>query len=313
MFVRIGAFFVGLAFVGVTLFSLITGVIAYVTTPAEENVAETFHLHPRTFDVSSNGPFGTFDRRQLQRGFQVYKEVCAGCHSLNYVAFRDLAALGYDEAEVKAIASQWQIEAPDINPDTGEPSTRKPTPADRFPSPYANEVAARSANNNALPPDLSLIVEAREDGSDYIYSLLTGYRNPATFRNEKGQTLPADLRPGNGLHFNPYFHNLNIAMPPPITADGQVTYADGTKSTVDQMAKDVSAFLIWTAEPKLENRHRTGWAAMIFLSIATLLGYLAYRNVWRDQKAKPVAYTGTMKPENREKRDEASREAGLNT
>jgi ubiquinol-cytochrome c reductase cytochrome c1 subunit len=305
MLVRIGAFFVGLAFVGVALFSFLTGAIAFVGTPAEKNVQEEFHLHPRHFDVSSNGPFGTFDRRQLQRGFQVYKEVCAACHSLNYVSIRDVSALGYDEAEVKAIANQWQIEVPDVNPDTGEPSTRKATPADRFPSPYANEVAARSANNNALPPDLSLIVKARESGSDYVYSLLTGYR-PVP------KNLPAEARPGPGLHYNPYFHNLNIAMPPPLTSDGQVTYADGTKSTVDQMAKDVAAFLIWTAEPKMENRHRTGWAALIFLAIATLLGYLAYRNVWRDLKAKPVAYTGTMKPENRERRDEASREAGLN-
>ena len=134
---------------------------------------------PKELHLASDGPFGKFDRQQLQRGFQVYKEVCAACHSLNLVSFRDLAALGYNEAEVKAIANQWPIEVPSINPDTGEPATRKAIPADHFPSPYANETAARAANNNALPPDLSLMAKAREGGAAYIYSLLTGYPEPA--------------------------------------------------------------------------------------------------------------------------------------
>ena len=178
----------------------------------------------------------------------------------------ELADLGYNEAEVKAIADQWAIEVPTINPDTGEAATRKAIPADRFPSPYANETAARAANNNALPPDLSLIAKNREGGSDYLYSLLTGYADPATYRNEKGKPLPASARPGQGLHFNPYFPNLNIAMPPPLTAAGQVTYAPGNPApTVDQMAKDVSAFLVWTAEPNLQSRHKSGWAVLAFL------------------------------------------------
>ena len=178
---------------------------------------------------------------------------------------------------MKAIANQWQIEVPDVNPQTGEAATRKPIAADRFPNPYANEVAARAANNNAAPPDLSLMAKARHGGADYIYSLLTGYQNPPA-------NLPKDSRPGQGLYYNPYFPNLNLAMPPPITADGQVTYADGTVATRDQMAKDVSAFFAWTAEPRLENRHRTGWAVLIFLLIATVLAYMSYRTIWANHK-----------------------------
>jgi ubiquinol-cytochrome c reductase cytochrome c1 subunit len=282
--VRFIAILVGLGFVGVAAWSLLWGAIAYVGEPHEESVEHRFHLDPKHVSFPSDGPFGRFDRQQLQRGFQVYKEVCAACHGLNLVAFRNLQDLGYSEAEVKAIANQWQIEVPDVNPETGEAATRKATPADRFPNPYANEVAARAANNNAMPPDLSLITKARHHGPAYVYSLLTGYRNAATYRNEEGQPLPPEARPGQGLHFNPYFPNLNLAMPPPITADGQVTYADGTPATRDQMAKDVSAFLVWTAEPFLENRHRAGIAVLIFLAIATVLAYLAYRNIWAGVK-----------------------------
>ena len=158
---------------------------------------------------------------------------------------------------MKAIANQWPIEVPSVNPDTGEAATRKAIPSDKFPSPYANETAARAANNNALPPDLSLMAKAREGGAAYIYSLLTGYQaQPAELLKE----FPAAKTPP-GLHYNPYFANLNIAMPPPLTGDGQVTYAPGNpRPTVDQMAKDVSAFLLWTAEPNLQSRHKSGLA-----------------------------------------------------
>jgi ubiquinol-cytochrome c reductase cytochrome c1 subunit len=308
--VRILGFLVGCVFSLALLASLGSNLWEYFASPPEKSVEHEFHLHAKKLDLQSNGPFGTFDRQQLQRGFQVYKEVCAGCHSLNLVAFRDLHQLGYNEAEVKAIANQWAIEVPSVNPDTGEAATRKALPADRFPSPYANETAARAANNNALPPDLSLMAKAREGGEAYIYSLLTGYRNAATYRNEKGEALPAANRPGQGLHFNPYFANLNIAMPPPITADGQVTYADGTPSSVDQMAKDVSAFLLWTAEPNLQGRHKSGWAVLIFMIVATVLAYLSYRNIWADAKRK-VAPKGILEPENVEKRKRASRKAGV--
>ncbi len=249
----------------------------------EPTAASIYHLPEKEVKFSFDGPFGTYDREQLQRGFQVYKEVCSACHSLKLVAFRDLegpGGLGFTKPEVKAIAKQWAVEVPSINPDTGEAATRKAIPSDYFPSPYANETAARAANNNALPPDMSLLAKAREGGAHYIYSIVTGY-----------QAQPADLlkrfpdaKTPTGLHYNPYFANLNIAMPPPLVADGQVTYSDGTKATVDQMAQDASAFLMWAAEPKLENRHRWGLVVIIYLLIATALAYGAYRNIWRDKK-----------------------------
>jgi ubiquinol-cytochrome c reductase cytochrome c1 subunit len=174
-----------------------------------------------------------------------------------------------------------------VNQETGEAATRPGTPADRFPLVYPNEVAARAANNNAIPPDLSLMAKARHDGPAYIYSLLTGYREQAGFKNKDGKELLRefpDAKTPEGLYFNPYFPTLNIAMAPPLTGDGQVTFADGTKPTVDQMAKDVSAFLVWTAEPNLQKRHGAGWAALAFLAIFTLLTAGAYRSVWRGLK-----------------------------
>jgi ubiquinol-cytochrome c reductase cytochrome c1 subunit len=304
--IRLIGFLVGLAFAGVVLISLFVGVSQYVSSPPEPMAEEEFHKHPKELHLASDGPLGKFDKAQLQRGFQVYKEVCSACHGLHLVAFRNLEALGYNEAEVKAIANQWQIEVPDINPDTGEPATRKATPADHFPSPYPNEIAARAANNNALPPDLSLITKAREGGAPYVYSLLTGYQNPPV---ELARKFPAAKTPPN-LHFNPYFANLNIAMPPPLTSEGQVQYADGTRPTVDQMAKDVAAFLVWTAEPNLEHRHAAGIAVVIFLLVATILAYLAYRNVWAEAKRK-VRATGPLEPEAQEKTRRAKRKAGI--
>jgi ubiquinol-cytochrome c reductase cytochrome c1 subunit len=264
---------VGVGFAIVLLVSFMSGAASYISEPPQKPVEYKFLEHPRNVTLPSDGPFGRFNRQQLQRGFQVYKEVCAACHGLNQVAFRNLADLGYNEAEVKAIADQWAIEVPDVNPETGEPQGRTPLPADRFPDPYANDIAARAANNNALPPDLSLIVKAREGGADYLYSLLTGYR-------QVPGNLPPENRPGPGLYYNPYFHSLNIAMPPPFSGDGQVSYADGTPATVDQMAKDLSAFLVWTAEPNLESRHRAGIATLIFLLFATALAWFSYRNIW---------------------------------
>ena len=305
--VRILGFLLGLAFAGVLLVSLFFGVSDYISNPPPAMPEEEFHKQPKPLSLSSDGPFGRFDKAQLQRGFQVYKEVCSACHSLNLVAFHNLGALGYNEAEVKAIANQWQIEVPSINPDTGEPATRKAMIADRFPSPYANEVAARAANNNALPPDLSLIVKAREGAAAYVYSLLTGYqKQPA----ELIRKFPTAKTPPN-LHYNPYFANLNIAMPPPLTSAGQVTYAPGNpKPTVDQMARDVAAFLVWTAEPNLERRHAAGVAVAVFLLFGTILAYLAYQNVWAEAKRK-VRATGPLDPGNKGKRQRASRKAGI--
>jgi ubiquinol-cytochrome c reductase cytochrome c1 subunit len=302
----------GLVLVFVAAWSFGHGAWSYITAPKEENLTREFHVEPRSLDLASDGPFGKYDRQQLQRGFQVYKEVCSSCHSLNLVAFRNLEEIGYNEAEVKAIATNWQIEVPDIDPKTGDPKSRKAIPADHFPSPFQNETAARAANNNALPPDLSLITKAREGGAAYVYSLITGYRDPKTHRNEKGAPVPADLQPGPNLHFNPYFANVNIAMPPPLKSPGQVSYAPGNpKPTVDQMAQDVAAFLTWTAEPRLENRHRTGLATLIFLLFATLLSYFAYQNVWHGPSSRAVRRTGPLDPENIARRDAANAEAGV--
>ena len=276
------AFLVGAAFTFVLAIALWGSVSGLISEPPAPTAEEEFHLHPKPAHLASDGIFGRFDRRQLQRGFQVYKEVCAACHSLRLVAFRDLKDLGYNEAEVKAIANQWVIEQPSINPETGEATTRKNVPADRFPSPFANEVAARAANNNALPPDLSLMTKARHDGGNYVYSLI----GPDAYRNQPAELLRRfpDIKTPTGLHYNPYFANLNIAMPPPLTQDGQVQYTDGTLATRDQMAKDVAAFLTWTAEPRLESRHAAGIGAVIFILIFCFLAWGAYQNVWRDVK-----------------------------
>jgi ubiquinol-cytochrome c reductase cytochrome c1 subunit len=275
--VRIIAFLAGLFFSGWLIVS--AGFTGYemITEPAQPTVESRFHKHPKPVSFSHDGPFGSFDKAQVQRGLKVFQEVCSACHSLKQVSFRDFEALGYNEDEIKAIAKGWPIEVPSVNPDTGEAATRKALPSDKIPSPFANEVAARAANNNALPPDLSLIVKAREGGAPYIYSLLTGYEDPPA-------NLPEANRPGPGLNYNPYFHSLNIAMAAPITADDQVTFDDGTKATKSQIAKDVTAFLAWSAEPKLENRKQAGWAALLFLIVFTLLAYLSYRTIWAGKK-----------------------------
>lgn len=305
---------IGAVFAGVLLISFFSNVSTYLSSPPAATAEEEFHLHPKHLALKSDGAFGKFDKQQLQRGFQVYKEVCSACHSLSLVAFHDLEGLGYNEAEIKAIANQWQTEVPSVNPETGEAATRKALPSDKFPSPYANETAARAANNNALPPDLSLMTKARHGGAAYVYSILTGYKNQQGYKNEKGEVLlekfPTAKTP-EGLHFNPYFANLNLAMPPPLSSEGQVVYAPGNpKPTVDQMAKDVSAFLVWTAEPKLEARHATGLWVVIFLLVATLLGYLAYRNIWYGEKA-AVRPTGVLDPENQAKASRAKRNTGV--
>ena len=288
--------FIGAVFAGVLLIALIGGIRTDISNPPPRVAADEFHREPKPLHLASDGPFGKFDKRQLQRGFQVYSEVCSACHSLKLVSFRDLKGLGYDDAEIKKIASDWKTQVPTVNPDTGEETTRKALPSDSFPPPFPNETAARAANNNALPPDLSLITKAREGGAAYVYSILTGFQpEPA----ELLKKFPDAKTPAN-LHYNPYFGNLNIAMPPPLTSDGQVEYQDGTKPTVNQMATDVAAFLVWTAEPNLEARHAAGLAVVIFLLIATILGYLAYHQIW-DEAKRTVRSTGPLDPENQAK------------
>lgn len=219
-------------------------------------------------DWSFDGLFGTFDRAKQQRGLQVYKEVCAACHGLRLVSFRNLADLGYNEDEIRTIAADYQVEdGPDGD---GEMFMRDGTASDRFPPPFPNENAARAANGGAYPPDLSLITKARENGSDYLYHLLTGYQDP-----------PADVEMMDGMYYNAYFPGHQIAMAPPLM-EGVVNYADGTPATVSQMSEDLTYFLTWAAEPHMEERKTMGMKVILFLLIFTGLLYAVKRKIWAD-------------------------------
>ena len=272
--IRIFSILVGLFFTTVLAWSALVGGINLAKEGQfPTSVEKQFGKHPEPLHLTSDGVFGHFDNQQLQRGLKVYQEVCAACHSLKHVAFRDLKALGYNDDEVKAIAKPYQI--PVYNAATGEVKSRAGLPTDKFPPvPYGGQ---------GVPPDLSLITKARHGGAAYVHSLLMGYADPATYKNEEGKALPKENYPGNGLYFNPYFANLNLSMPAPITGDGQVTYSDGTKATKDQMSQDVSAFLVWTAEPKQDKRRQTGWIVLGFLLFATVLAYMAKRQIWADK------------------------------
>jgi ubiquinol-cytochrome c reductase cytochrome c1 subunit len=235
---------------------------------------------PKHVEFSFEGPLGTYDRGALQRGFQVYKEVCSACHSLNRVAFHNLSdsgGPGFTEAQVKALAASYKIPAEpndkgELFDASGTRLTRPGIPADHFPPPFANEQAARAANSSALPPDLSLIIKARPNGPDYVYSIVTGFREkpPAWFK-----VLP-------NKYYNPYFQDWNISMPSPL-ANGSVTYADGTSSKLDQEAHDVVTFLSWASEPRMEERKRLGLGVMVFLVAFSGLLFLSYRRVWREE------------------------------
>lgn len=280
--IRLFSIAAGLVFTIVVLTAFGFGAYTAATEPVVKDAAHEFYQKPKApaGGFSFDGPLGKWDQAQLQRGFKVYSEVCAACHSLKYVAFRSLTQLGYTEGQVKAFAASKQV--PGIDPVTGEATTRPGLPTDHFPSPYPNEVAARAANNNAIPPDLSLMTKARPDGTNYVYSLLVGYGEaPAELKKE----FP-DFETPAGLNYNKYFPNLNIAMAAPLAIDDQVTYDDGTKATVDQMAQDVAAFLTWTAEPSLVKRKQTGWAVLGFLLFATILAYLSKQQIWAAVKPK---------------------------
>ncbi len=271
---------VGFAFIFALLWALMTAVFTGGLAMPEETATRMFFKEPVHLALASDGPLGRYDRAQLQRGFQVYKEVCSACHSMRLVAFADLSGIGYNKDEVKQIAKTWPVQQASISLKTGENTLRLGLPSDKFPSPYANEQAGRAANGGALPPDFSLITKAREGGPAYVYSLVMGYQSvPA----EQAKRFP-DSVPDAKHYYNPYFSNLNIAMPPPLTADGQVSYADGTKATKAQMATDVAAFLTWVAEPKLESRHSAGVASVIFLLILSVLAYMSYQSIWANKE-----------------------------
>jgi ubiquinol-cytochrome c reductase cytochrome c1 subunit len=228
--------------------------------------ANTHQMHPKKMEWPFEGVFGKFDRQAAQRGFQVYKEVCSACHGLKLLSYRNLQDLGFSEDEVKQIAGEHMVT--DGPNDRGEMFERAAIPSDRIKGPFANDEAARASNNGALPPDLSLIIKARHDGGNYVYSLLTGY-----------QDAPKDVQLMSGLSYNPYFPGGQLAMAAPLS-DGQVTYMDGTRSTVDQMAHDVVVFLQWAAEPEMEHRKSMGVRVMIYLSVFTLLFYFAKKKIW---------------------------------
>lgn len=221
---------------------------------------------PQDMAWQFDGMSGTIDRASVQRGFQVYKEICSSCHSLKRVAYRNLTEIGFSEGEVKTIAAGYSVT--DGPNDEGEMFQRPGLPSDRFVSPFPNDKAARAANGGALPPDLSLMVKARPHGADYIYSLLTGYEDAP----EHVEVLP-------GQYYNPYFPNGVLSMAPPLT-NGLVTYGDGTNASVEQMAKDVVNFLQWTAEPEMEQRKRMGIKVLVFLAIMSVLFYIAKKRIW---------------------------------
>lgn len=246
--------------------ALILGLVACSLMAAPVQAAEDAEA-PKSADWSFDGIFGHYDRASLQRGMQVYKEVCAACHGMRLLAYRNLMDLGYSEAQVKAFASQYEVQNEDPN-DEGEMFNRPALPSDRFVSPFPNEQAARASNGGALPPDLSLIVKARAGGADYIYSVLSGYAE-----------APKDLKKPDTLHYNPYFPGHLIAMPPPLT-EGAVQYADGTKATVDQLSYDVTNFLTWASSPKLEAQKSTGFKVVLFLLVFTGLLIAVKKKVW---------------------------------
>ena len=226
-------------------------------------------VDPIKVDWSFKGLTGTFDRASLQRGFQVYKEVCSSCHSMQYLSYRNLGEPGgpeFSEEEVKAIAASFEIEdGPDSQ---GEMFSRPGKPSDKFKSPYPNTQAAIAATGGAYPPDMSVLVKARKGGANYIYSVLVGYEDP-----------PSGVTLDEGVYYNKYMIGNKIKMPNNLI-DGLVEYSDGTQSTVEQMAKDVTTFLAWAAEPELEERHRTGVKVIIYLILLTILVYLSMKKIW---------------------------------
>ncbi len=232
--------------------------------PAPSHAQETPPLPQQQW--SFDGVFGTYDKAAMQRGFQVYKQICSACHPVKHLYFRDLEALGYDAEQIKAIASSYQCT--DGPNDQGKMFERPCRSFDPIPGPFPNDEAARAANGGGLPPDLSMIIKAREGGPNYVYALMNGFV-PA----------PKGFQLAPGKYYNEYFPGHQISMPPPLSPDA-VTFADGTKATVPQMAHDVATFLSWAAEPNLDQRHRIGVRVFLFLIVGVGVFYAAKRKIW---------------------------------
>jgi len=238
-------------------------VLAALAGPALAQEAEKLPKAGWSFD----GPFGAFDRPGMQRGYQVYKDVCSNCHSMKLLYYRDLRGIGLSEEQVKAVAAEAQVPTTD---ESGQPADRPGLPSDHFKLPFPNDKAGRAANGGALPPDLSLIIKAREDGANYVHDLLNGFEDP-----------PEGFKVPEGQYYNKYFPGHLLAMPPPLH-DDQVEYTDGTKATVDQMSRDVVQFLTWAANPEMEQRKRLGIKAVLFLALMTGLTYAVKKKIWKD-------------------------------
>ncbi|XP_037236928.1 cytochrome c1, heme protein, mitochondrial [Falco biarmicus] len=238
--------------------------------------AGELEMHPPSFPWSHSSPLAALDHGSVRRGFQVYKQVCSACHSLEYVAFRNLIGVTHTEAEAKALAEEVEVmDGPDEN---GEMFMRPGKISDYFPKPYPNPEAARAANNGALPPDLSYIVNARHGGEDYVFSLLTGYCDP-----------PAGVTVREGLHYNPYFPGQAIGMAPPIYNE-ILEYDDGTPATMSQIAKDVCTFLRWAAEPEHDHRKRMGLKMLMISGLLSCLLYYMKRHKWSVLKSRKMVY-----------------------
>ncbi|MBI1300093.1 MAG: cytochrome c1 [Alphaproteobacteria bacterium] len=243
----------------IALFVLVFAGSAYAAGEAKK---------PPQMEWSFNGPFGTYDKASLQRGYKIYREVCAACHSMKRVYFRNLEALGYNEQQIKNIAAEYNVmDGPN---DEGEMFERPAIPADSLPSPFANEQAAKYANGGAYPPDLSLITKARHDGSNYVHALLIGYKD-----------APEGEEMSDTQHWNAYFPGHKISMAQPFV-DGQIAYEDGSPDTVEQYAKDVTHFLTWAADPYMEERKRTGFRVIVFLIIFAGIMYAVKKKIWSD-------------------------------
>jgi ubiquinol-cytochrome c reductase cytochrome c1 subunit len=253
----------------IRLFSIII-FATFLFTNSNPVHASALQEAPPKRDWSFNGIFGVFDHGSAQRGLQVYLEVCSSCHSLKLVAYRHLAGIGLNEDQIKEISSEFEVTDGPNN--EGEMFQRPAKPSDRFVSPFPNDNSARTSNNGAMPPDLSLMVKARKGGADYLHALLTGYK----------EEPPAGVKLGDGMMYNVYYPGNQIAMAAPLEDDA-VEFADGTEATTEQLATDVSTFLAWTAEPKLEERKRMGIKVLLFLLVLTGLLYALKRQIWADQ------------------------------
>jgi len=255
------------------LISTLTLILSLLFIQSQSMSAETQKLLKT--DWTFKGLFGTYDRASLQRGYQVYTEVCAACHSIQYLSYRNLAEQGgpeFTEDEAKAIAANFEVmDGPNSE---GEMFTRPAKLSDKFVKPYENIEAAKAANGGAYPPDMSVLAKARKGGADYIYSLLLGYEDP-----------PADVKLDDGVYYNKFMYGNKIKMSAPLS-DGLIEYNDGTEASTDQMAKDVTTFLMWSAEPHLETRHKTGFRVIVYLIILSILVYLTMKKIWSRVESK---------------------------